>query len=242
MKITVTIDVAHAKQVMRDRIPAILAARAEAIGAVVEGQAKERFRNSGDETGAWPDLWVNDPSKVARASGRKELIGDRALQVRLAERNIERVKARISAGTLKGEDAINAKSRAKRRLNLAKKISAKQAMSKEDAVFRAGGKPLWDTGILVSSITHYTTTTPNGATVEIGSPLAYGLYHQQGIDTKGPNYIPLTRRARKGWNPKLVPGYDYIVLQKVRVPKRVWMQFTDLNKRDIRETFAAVER
>ena len=108
---------------------------------------------------------------------------------------------------------------------------------------RRGGEPLRDTGALYQSVTQRATKTPNGAQSEVGSPLMHGLYQQNGITTKGPNFIPITARAKDGWNSKLVLGWDYVMAWNgVKVKPRVWMRFTDRNKRDIRESFAAVNQ
>ena len=95
--------------------------------------------------------------------------------------------------------------------------------------FRNGGQPLRDTGELMRSI---------GAKVEQAGPsrlsvtmqgLIYGIYHEKGFSTDGPNFIPLTKKAKKthatgAGLDKLSPGKDYLMAWGgVTVPARPFL-------------------
>lgn len=57
-----------------------------------------------------------------------------------------------------------------------------------------------DEGRLRSSITHLVTTTPTGATVRVGSPLAYARWRHEGTGLFGPHHtriVPVTAKALK---------------------------------------------
>lgn len=63
--------------------------------------------------------------------------------------------------------------------------------------FRAGAKPLRGiTGLLMSSLTAKSTImSDTKIRLTLISPHLYAIYHQHGFSTKGPNFIPLTRKA-----------------------------------------------
>lgn len=55
-------------------------------------------------------------------------------------------------------------------------------------------------GRLRGSITHLVTATPTGATVHIGSPLAYARYRHEGTGLYGPHHkriVPVSAKALK---------------------------------------------
>lgn len=67
----------------------------------------------------------------------------------------------------------------------------------ETTSFRAGGQPLRDTGDLARSLG--ATATSTGTRIRLGMlGNRYGLYQDRGFKTKGPNYIPLTKRGKRG--------------------------------------------
>jgi len=93
--------------------------------------------------------------------------------------------------------------------------------------FRTGGQPLRDTGKLAASLG--ARAEANGTNIRLTMQgRKYGLYQDRGFTTKGPNYIPLTMRGRRGHgtgnNPNregLEYGNDYIMAWGgVTVPAR----------------------
>ena len=94
--------------------------------------------------------------------------------------------------------------------------------------YRAGSKPLQGNGGLMAGLHSETTTRSNGVTVTLLDGSGYGVYHQHGFKTKGPNYIPMSAKGAKrhvnGRNPEeegLVEGEDYIIAWNgVTVPQR----------------------
>lgn len=236
MRIAIRIDAADARRSLEANMPAILERAAKRVGVIVEGQTKARFDNSGDEEGAWPELWINT-QRALDAIRAQQGVGAAKAKVAAegrAQVAYERVLDKIDDGKLTGAKAIQAKRQARRKWRLAR--------TGLPELYRRDGEPLRDSGALYNSIRHTVSRTKRGASTEIGSPLENGLYQQRGIKTKGPNYIPLTLKAKKGWSKRLVRGWDYIIAPHgVKVPPRVWMRFTDRDKRDIRETFAAVQ-
>jgi len=97
--------------------------------------------------------------------------------------------------------------------------------------YRAGGQPLRDTGELIRSLkVRAEHAGGTQVTVIIQGPL-YGIYHELGFETDGPNYIPLTRKGVRshstGNNPNaegLNPGKDFLMAWNgVKVPARPFM-------------------
>ena len=72
--------------------------------------------------------------------------------------------------------------------------------------YRAGGRPLQNNGHLMAGLHSETVMRSNGISVTLKDGSGYGVYHQNGFKTKGPNYIPLSlkgaRRHVKGRNPE----------------------------------------
>jgi phage gpG-like protein len=112
------------------------------------------------------------------------------------------------------------------------------------ASYRNGGQPLRDTGNLQRSLSAKSSLDGPG---RIGITIAgalYGLFHEQGFSTSGPNFIPLTRKGKRthatGANPRsegLLPGRDYIMARKgVTVPKRPFLVPTNAEWADIGRT------
>lgn len=109
--------------------------------------------------------------------------------------------------------------------------------------YRRGGQPLRDTGRLSSSLTSTISDTPRGVTLTLVSPLPYAQAHQEGFETSGPNFIPLTqkakRRHRKGADPAeegLVRGVDYVMAWNgVSVPQRKIYNMPSEDVEDLRE-------
>ena len=109
--------------------------------------------------------------------------------------------------------------------------------------YRNDGQPLRNTSVLKSSFfSRIHRIRDDKIVTEIATPLPYAVYQQLGMKTKGPNFIPLNRKAVrthvKGMNPKsegLVLGKDYIMAWKgVTVPARPMIDYSNQeNKRAI---------
>lgn len=109
--------------------------------------------------------------------------------------------------------------------------------------YRAGGQPLRDTGRLLRSLTGKGTSSgANKVTVTLRGE-QYGIYHEKGFKTSGPNYIPLTKKGKRGHktgsNPEgegLIRGKDFTMAWNgVTVPKRPFLVPTN-------EEFAEIGR
>lgn len=94
-----------------------------------------------------------------------------------------------------------------------------------------GGKPLQDTGNLIGSVgATARSVNRNRLSIVLSGP-RYGLYQDRGFKTKGPNYIPLTMKGRRGHatgaNPNaegLERGKDFRMAWKgVTVPSRPFL-------------------
>lgn len=233
---TIKIDRNAMRRDIEAMIDKRLALAGDRIGGVVKSQAQARFANSGDEDGAWPDLWANDDSRVRRMvepqleeAGREKL----AREVRNAQKAYDKAFAATdSAKMLKASGRLD---------------RAKAALDGNPS-YRRGGKPLVDTGAGQASIT-YRVLPPAGGSVliEIGSPLQYLQYQQEGFKTQGPNFIPLSLKAKKhqtGANPRdegLIPGVDYVIAWGgVTVPARPIVRFTKANLAELAGTLARI--
>jgi phage gpG-like protein len=93
--------------------------------------------------------------------------------------------------------------------------------------YRNGGQPLRNTGNLARSLAATGRFTRNQIVLTMRG-MKYGLYQDRGFQTKGPNYIPLTRKGVRGHatgaNPNtegLSRGRDYMMAWRgVKVPAR----------------------
>ena len=109
--------------------------------------------------------------------------------------------------------------------------------------YRNNGQPLRNTSVLKESFfSRIRKISGDKIITEIGTPLPYAIGQQLGMKTKGPNFIPLNRKAvrthAKGMNPKdegLILGKDYIMAWKgVTVPARPMIDYSNSeNKRAI---------
>ena len=109
--------------------------------------------------------------------------------------------------------------------------------------YRNNGQPLRNKSVLKKSFfSRIRKISGDKIITEIGTPLPYAIGQQLGMKTKGPNFIPLNRKAvrthAKGMNPKdegLVLGKDYIMAWKgVNVPARPMIDYSNSeNKRAI---------
>lgn len=109
--------------------------------------------------------------------------------------------------------------------------------------YRNGGQPLRDTGNLLRSIGAKAEQTGPARLSVTMSGAIYGIYHEKGFSTDGPNFIPLTRKGKRthatGANPNtenLSQGKDYVMAWGgVDVPARPFLvptavEFSDIGK------------
>tara|TARA_R100001126_G_C4814672_1_gene143652 strand:- start:50 stop:607 length:558 start_codon:yes stop_codon:yes gene_type:complete len=109
--------------------------------------------------------------------------------------------------------------------------------------YRAGGQPLQNTGRLMAALHSSTETRSGGVSVSLLDGTGYGVYHQSGFKTDGPNYIPLSLKGARqhvnGRNPEeegLVEGKDYIIAWNgVDVPQRKIYNMPPENKKELGE-------
>ena len=110
------------------------------------------------------------------------------------------------------------------------RIRVKTMYLVESTSYRSGGQPLVDTGALANSLSS-TAKTKNSAINITLRGKKYGIYQDRGFKTKGPNFIPLTKKGRRGHatgaNPMgegLVRGKDFTMAWKgVTVPSRPFL-------------------
>lgn len=97
----------------------------------------------------------------------------------------------------------------------------------QNTSYRSGGHPLIDTGKLIGSLGASGTSSGSGIKIAMHGR-KYGLYQDRGFTTRGPNFIPLTKKGRRGhatgMNPHkegLVRGKDFSMAWRgVTVPSR----------------------
>ena len=114
-----------------------------------------------------------------------------------------------------------------------KSVSVKRKVTEyllEGESYRAGGKPLRDTGQMMREMGAKSLTVGKNIQITMYGPL-HAIFHEVGFETSGPNFIPLTKKGKRshatGQNPAkegLAQGKDYIMAWGgVTVPKRPFM-------------------
>ena len=95
--------------------------------------------------------------------------------------------------------------------------------------YRNGEQPLRNTAFMWENMNARSEAKQDGFNVTLRGPI-YAIYQDKGFTTKGPNYIPLTKKGRrhaKGRNPadeKMKRGKDYFMARKgVTVPARPFL-------------------
>ena len=221
------------RRAMRESMPQLTQAVGEKVGQKVIEQIGKRFKDGSDDDIKWAPLWADNDGAVAAVlqSGSSRRGRKKQEQARNnAARSIERADREYDEGK------ITRSQRNRRIRNNETKLKGLPQRT------RAGGHPLQDNGLLRSSFTSDVRAEQGRSIVTVGSPLPYARYHQNGFSTSGPSYIPLTNAARRGWNPKLIPGWDYVVLQGVTVPARPMVRLTQRNRDEIVETITEAFR
>jgi hypothetical protein len=97
----------------------------------------------------------------------------------------------------------------------------------EQEGYRNDGHPLRDTSAMYRSLAATGASQGNAIRLKMQG-LKYGVYQDRGIKTRGPNYIPLTRKGKRGHgtgnnpnNEGLTRGKDYMMAWRgVTVPAR----------------------
>lgn len=229
MSISIRIDSRQVRGVMdrfRARFERIAAAK---VSLRQEEQVAAAFANEGQPSSKWPRLWADT------------FVGN------IAQKKQEKLtKARLGVEKALAKNAPNLQ-----------KASDRYAKAATQAVaatsYRKGGKVLQDNGHLAGSWHRIRPVFAFGHVIcRIRSSEFYAQYHQDGFNTDGPNFIPLTLRARRnhtlGNNPLdegLEEGVDYIIAWGgVSVPARPMIDYSDpVNLAQIKQDFtdAAVE-
>jgi len=124
-------------------------------------------------------------------------------------------------------------------------VNAALALATAAESYRKGGQPLRDNGHLMGSFfTKYAFVfeAQGDALIVVASSAPYAAWQHSGFKTKGPNFIPLTLKARRchqlHQNPfleGLEEGVDYIMAWGgVDVPARPIIDYADpVNKKQI---------
>jgi len=209
-----------AKQAMLDN--------AERAGALIVKISKDRIQNEGDEEKQWPPMWADDDSAVRGAiektTGKDEQQSAKVILKKKkinAKKNLDRTREKIRSGAIPAEKARKRIRRARNRFKATSRVEASGNTS-----YRKGGQQLRDTGKLFASLADAHDSEGDGVRIEL-TGLFYGAFMQEGFETDGPNFIPLTKKASQkeaGAKPEdvgLVPGIDYVMAwQGVEVPQR----------------------
>lgn len=209
---------------------------ARKVSAVLLAQTARRFRQGGDEEIRWAELWVNSagPSRTpeARSEGAR---GARRKALDSARKSADRLRSKIQSG-----ERDDARAQRQLRAKIAQYRRARDSFySGRPLSYRHGGTPLSDTGALRQSVRSLIIEEPAAlrATARIGSSLPYARLMQSGDRLReGPWFVPLTRRARVAGEPggRLIAGYDYVYLQRRRIPPRPFVRMTVQNIEEVR--------
>lgn len=204
------------------------------IEQVMLAAAKRRIDKSGDSQIRYPPL--ADLSGMARAFWQTE--NQRRFRLLFGGRQLARQFGRVTSGKM--TDPLTGK-----------KL---QKMPPVGVSFRAGGTPLLDTRQHIYNALHARKRQSAGRVtflVQSGGPTPLvAVYHHHGYKTKGPNFVPLSLKARRthrtGANPRsegLVPGVDYVMFWRgVKVPARPIVRFPPEDRREVVEALKAALR
>jgi phage gpG-like protein len=205
----------------------VLRKAANDLQVVQKQQVAQAFRISGQPSRKWPPLWADKflgavPEKIAGAITNAESEFFKATNAKKLD------AARIA----KAGD----------------RLRKAQERAYNAASYRRGGNPLLDTGRLRASFFtkyNFVFEAEKAAVVVIASSAFYAKWHQTGFKTKGPNFIPLSLKAKReherGVNPAhegLEYGVDYVMAWRgVKVPARPMIDYADpVNKLEIEGT------
>lgn len=214
---------------------------AGAIGALQMEMVSDAFDAQGQPSQPWPTMWA-DKFEGEIPSARKALVTKAALSVAKAEGEM----ARLNESHFSKTKQIN---KAQEKLDRARKALADKIERAKAAVgrsYRAGGQRLQNTGDLRKSFyIKHSFTFGKDLICVMASTLFYALFQQNGVKTKGPNFIPLTTKAvnthSPGADPKaegLEEGVDYFMAWGgVNVPPSPMIDYADpVNKQRINDS------
>ena len=195
-------------------------------------QVANAFRNGGQPGKKWKRLW--------------------------ADTFVGKISLGLWGKFIKAMGAYNVAKEAKKP-NAEKIVRALARMQKAEGnmkpatSYRKDGQVLVDDGNLKKSFYRKNVTASgNKATSTIYSTLPLAAWHQEGFHTNGPNFIPLTLKARREHQRKADPkeegleeGVDYIMAWAgVHIPDRPMIDYDDpVNQQQIKDTVArAIKR
>lgn len=235
---SIRLDPASLRRAMREDMGAVMEGVGEKVGAILVSQTQERFENAGDDEISWPPLWVDNDEAVARVLDANA--GRRRAKSAEVKQRADRSSKRASKAYRDGRISESEKKKIQARAREMRKRSREAASGGLPDRARASSSPLRDNGGLMSSIRADVQADGPRVRITIGSPAPHAEYHHNGFSTTGPNYIPLTQAAQKGWNPRLIPGWDYIVLRGVTVPARPIVRLSARNREEIVNTLTEI--
>jgi phage gpG-like protein len=234
----IRLDRRSLRAAIRDQMPAILQAAGDRMGAVLEQQTKRRFDEGGDAEARWAPLWINNSAAVSRVTVGERADRKRSQVARNTRRSAERTKQRAIVARDRGDMPRSKANRMIRRAEAKANRAEEIARLGTTDARREGGEPLRDTGALQASFTNLATVAGTTLRIEVGSPFPHAEYHHRGFSTRGPNYIPLTQRAKAGWTDRLIPGYDFVILQGVTVPARPIVRLSARDREELTRSWA----
>lgn len=194
---------------------------AKAVQVEQLGQVAQAFRDEGQPGDPWPKLWADTFVGKVPWKAQGALINAQS--------------AFFKATNSKKPDAA----RIAKAMSRVEKARAKAIPATS---YRKGGKILQDNGWLKASFfPSLIDVEGDKATSRIFSSMFYALWHQKGFKTKGPNFIPLTLKARRmhklGANPKdegLEEGVDYVMKWRgVKVPQRKMIDYANATNKEL---------
>jgi phage gpG-like protein len=217
------------------------------IRAVQLEQIANAFRDRGQPGAKWKPLWADKFQGKTKQSALDAAAKASAAYAKALDKTKKTIKGSEAIRNLKKrQNDLQLKKSQDRVNNAAEKLNPSTS-------YRKGGSPLRDTGALMGSFfTKYAFVFGSDALVVVASSNPVAPWHQKGFKTKGPNFIPLTRKAKRdhslGVNPEwegLVQGVDYIMAwQGVDVPSRPMIDYADpVNKKMIQDAIRlAIQR
>lgn len=221
----------NAQKVLKDLAVKSLRRCANDLAVVQKEQVAEAFKNQGQPSKKWPPLWADS------------FVGD---VPRKARENLNKAQSSFYKAMHSKKPDSQKIARAHARLDKAiEKL-------KPSFSYRKGGQRLFDAGHTGTHLAgsffikhNFVFEAAQSIIVTIASSSLYAKWQQDGVKTRGPNFIPLTLKARrehqKGVNPAhegLEYGVDYIMAWKgVNVPASPMIDYSDpVNKKQIDDT------
>jgi hypothetical protein len=230
--IVTSVKIDNVPRVIKARLGKILRKATADIRAMQLEQIASAFKNGGQPSAKWKPLWA-DTFKGNIAQKHLQELGEAHTGL------FKSINAFKKASNKKALSAIRRIGKSEKRL------AQSSALAVAAESYRKGGKPLRDIGFLMTSFfTKYAFVfeAEGAAIIVVASNAIYAGWQHSGFKTKGPNFIPLTRKARRHHvlhhNPTaegLEQGVDYIMAWKgVDVPARPIIDYADpVNRKQI---------